>query len=372
MLAMAHTRTLDSPPPSFHSNLIVATQRLAGRSGLYPTCYELTDITAIESLPVHDGGFTDIYKGSFKGRPVCLKVVPKSDDASEARMQRWLKDCSKESILWGQLSHPNLLPFYGIYRLRGQIAFIAPWMEYGDVTEYLKKHPEANRVLLLLDITQGLQCLHTKGIIHGDLKGLNILVRESGTACVADFGLSAVSDRNILKWASQSSVASRGGTVRWQAPELLHPGSFDEMRNTKASDIYAWSCVAYEIFTGNIPYPHIPYNALISEEVRNGARPRRPSNSSNSWRAWGLTEDMWSLMQDCWKANRLNRPTVEDVVKRLSGMLSPAVIRPVEQDTMFSPAQFRQLTRQGSEHDELTVDVFESLLEASSASNPST
>ncbi|KAF8058732.1 kinase-like domain-containing protein, partial [Lyophyllum atratum] len=363
----------DSLPPSFHSHLIVATQRLAGKSGLFPTCYELDGVTTIGDSPVSDGGFALIYKGSFRARLVCLKVIPRMERATEARVKRWLKDCSKESILWGQLSHPNLLPFYGVYRFKGEVAFVSPWMEHGDVNQYLRQseHRDANRVLLLLDIARGLQYLHRKGIVHGDLKGRNILVNESGRACVADFGLSSISDINILAWASQSSVASKGGTSRWQAPELLHPTSVADTRNTMASDMYAWSCVAYEIFTGDIPFPHIENDNLVKEEIRKGDRPEKPSASSPSVTKWGLTEDIWRLMWKCWETNRLMRPTVGQVVESLSTMLSSEDLQPAERHTALSPAQFRELTRQGGTHDELTVDVLESVVGLSTTSNTS-
>ncbi len=57
-----------------------------------------------------------------------------------------------ETILWSQLSHPNLLPFYGIYYLDGRsggIALVSPWMRNGNVIEYLKANPEAPRLPLV-------------------------------------------------------------------------------------------------------------------------------------------------------------------------------------------------------------------------------
>ena len=74
---------------------------------------------------------------------------------------------------------------------------------------------------------------------------MNILVDPSGRARLADFGLSAVDDRQIKHWTSQSAVGSKGGTARWQAPELNERD--DVIHNSKESDIYAWSCVCYEV-----------------------------------------------------------------------------------------------------------------------------
>jgi len=73
----------------------------------------------------------------------------------------------------------------------------------------------------------------------------NILVTESKRACLADFGFSSVIDSQGLKTASLSSAAQEGGTVRFQAPELIDP-QFEGSRS-QASDIYAFALVCYEV-----------------------------------------------------------------------------------------------------------------------------
>jgi hypothetical protein len=71
-------------------------------------------------------------------------------------------------------------------------------------------------------------------------------VDSSGRACIADFGLSSVTDTGVAYWTSHS-VGSKGGTTRWQAPELNDPENDHSVPNTKESDVYAWSCVCYEV-----------------------------------------------------------------------------------------------------------------------------
>ena len=79
---------------------------------------------------------------------------------------------------------------------------------------------------------------------------MNVLVDPSGRACVADFGISAISDPQIVYWTSQSSANSKGGSVRWQAPELHNPEDDTKAaHNTKESDVYAWACLCYEVFS---------------------------------------------------------------------------------------------------------------------------
>ncbi|KAF5373249.1 hypothetical protein D9615_007439 [Tricholomella constricta] len=322
---------------SFRRSLVVATQRLSKRSGLYPACYSLEGIV-VESRPIAAGGFADIYKGHFRSHTVCIKVIRLYQTSQE---DNFLKQFANEAILWGQLSHPNLLPIYGLYQDISRLCFVSPWMENGDLTVFLERNPDVERVLLASDIAAGLSYLHTNVIVHGDLKAANILVTESKRACLADFGLSAVSDSKILKWTSHSSAASRGGSARWQAPELFDIENDDELHNTKASDIYAWSCVCYEIFTGRIPFFELPRDTAVMLRVQTGTRPSRPEASSVSWSSWGLTEALWSLMGDCWRQHPGDRPTVGDVIARLTPGL-PKDHRPLDSDSNISPAEFRR------------------------------
>ncbi|KAG6810370.1 hypothetical protein H0H92_012156 [Tricholoma furcatifolium] len=344
---------MDNQPSSIHRNLITAAQRLSGSSGMYPTCYELDGVTETGFYEC-SGGFADVYKGYFRGQAVCLKTIRLN---SRTDSERFLKVFAREAILWGQLRHPNILPFYGIYRIKDRISFVAPWMENGDITRYLKQNENSNRVLLSFDVTQGLQFLHKNDIVHGDLKGGNILVNEFGRACLADLGLSSISDEEILAWTSYSSAASKGGTVRWQAPELFNPEGDDEIHNTKASDIYAWACVAYEIFTGEVPLAHLVRDATIVHKVLSGERPRRPSDLSLSWHVWGLTEGIWKLMETCWDVDPVKRPNVTFIIEHLETAL-PTDAQRNAQTVSISPGQFREMARDKmQEADELSVEM---------------
>ncbi|KAG6809628.1 hypothetical protein H0H92_015483 [Tricholoma furcatifolium] len=352
---------MDNQPTRIHRNFIVAAQRLAGASGLYPICYKLDGLTD-PGVYECSGGFADVYKANLRGQVVCLKTVRLN---SRTDSERFLKIFSKEAILWGQLRHPNILPFYGIFRVKERLSMVAPWMENGDVSKYLKNNKSSNRVLLSLDVGQGLQFLHENDIVHGDLKAGNILVNDFGRACLADLGLSSISDKEILAWTSHSSVGSKGGTIRWQAPELFNPEGDEEVHNTKASDIYAWACVAYEIFTGEIPLSHLTRDATVIHKVLSGERPKRPSNESLSWSVWGLTENIWKLMETCWDSDPVQRPNASVVVETLQAALPKDLQRDEKAEInsgSLSPSQFRAMARRGGNKTDLSVELLESLL----------
>lgn len=114
--------------------------------------------------PVTAGGFSDIYKGTLRGENVCLKAIRIFQTAdSEPILKVGLPSSvilalifflskqrfAKEALLWRQLSHPNVLPIYGLYRFKNRICLVSPWMDAGDISTYLQHNPDADRLQLV-------------------------------------------------------------------------------------------------------------------------------------------------------------------------------------------------------------------------------
>ena len=146
------------------NDILGALLRLSRLSKLYPECLTITDLEWDDEM-LDWGRFGEVYKGRSCNQAICLKVIKVNQ---KAQIKDLLKvspfgvfnnrNCLtsqaffKEALIGGHLSHPTILPFYGIYHLgdrHGRISFVSPWMENGNVTEYLKRHPLANRLLLV-------------------------------------------------------------------------------------------------------------------------------------------------------------------------------------------------------------------------------
>ncbi|KAF9003246.1 kinase-like domain-containing protein [Cyathus striatus] len=300
----------------FENILLKAMLRLSKCSTLCPRSYVLSDIKRDE-YPTSSGHFGEVFQGNYNGRKVALKVF-KLYSSEMSKINNLLKAFFKEAILWRRLAHRNLLPFYGIYHLGdsgGRICLVSPWMNNGNITQYLQRNPGVNRQNLALDIARGIAYLHEKWIIHGDLKGVNVLISDNGVACLADFGLSSIINAHSLIWTSIESTVSNAGTIRWQAPELLDEES---VGSTKESDVYAFACVCYEVFVGKVPFYQYSFDPTVMRQLMLGYRPLKPELNSAPYTHYGLTDWMWSLVEKCWCQDPASRPEASEVVEKLS------------------------------------------------------
>ncbi|THU90223.1 kinase-like protein [Dendrothele bispora CBS 962.96] len=219
-----------------------------------------------------------------------------------------------EAVVWALLDHVNVLPFLGANtKLFSSLCLISPWMANGNVMEYLRSNPKHDRLSALFDIIGGLAYLHgiNPPVIHGDIKGANILVDESRRCCLADFGLSSVYESISLATASREPVI---GTVPWSAPELSNPDILSP--NTTASDIYALGCTMYEILSGRIPFSHIRISTAIIFHVLSGKRPQRPEDNET------ISDEIWQLIEACWAQESTTRPSATEVGTRLQQLVS--------------------------------------------------
>ncbi|KAJ7490138.1 kinase-like domain-containing protein [Mycena galericulata] len=226
-------------------------RKLSEASDSLPSSLFITGVTGREDHPTFAGGFGDIYRANIGSKTVALKHMRHFLQASDLRDIR-LKLC-REALVWKDLHHPNILTFIGIDResFPTSLCMVSPWMEHGTVLNYLKDHGRENVGKLLFEVAQGLQYLHSHNVVHGDLRGANILINEDWSACLADFGLSVFANAT-----TSTHTSTRAGSMYWMAPELIDPERFGcRYARTPASDVYAFGCVCLE---AEHRFPSIP------------------------------------------------------------------------------------------------------------------
>ncbi|KAJ8078993.1 Serine/threonine-protein kinase tnni3k [Marasmius tenuissimus] len=126
---------------------------------------------------------------------------------------------------------------------------------------------------------------------------VNVLITPGRNACITDFGLSQVTDSNTL---------GRQGPARWLAPELLKTGKRAVI--SLESDIYAFGCVCYEIYTRRAPFEDVEEYGIHHIVVVQDQRPELPRP---------VPDGMRRLIEDCWHTEPGSRPKAVNIADEL-------------------------------------------------------
>ncbi|KAH9483782.1 Serine/threonine-protein kinase STY17 [Psilocybe cubensis] len=264
----------------------------------------LTDLTGQVTLSSHTtvakGLYNDIYQGQWLDRePVALRLprALANNPDTQDRLQR-------EVTIWRELNHPNVVPLYGVIYIDEDIYTVSPWMDNGTALAYLKKYPTADRLKILIDAASGLEYLHNRGIVHGDLRGANILISRTGVARLSDFGLS-----QFLEDRGQGMTSTQNINPRWFAPELLQNAPV-----STHSDVWSFGMVCLELLSGDVPYSSITRDIAVLRELDNGKLPEHPGRDKA---LQGLSDEMWELMKTCWTKRPQSRPSIVSIKAQL-------------------------------------------------------
>ncbi|KAJ7628860.1 kinase-like domain-containing protein [Roridomyces roridus] len=201
-----------------------------------------SSITQFDRFPLLGGDIANLYRGSInhiEGQKIQVAIkllrLIEDDPVEPGRVRKRLE---REARVWGQMKHPNLHPFIGIYDIGAPFpALLSPFCKFGNIQNYLEKYPLANRNMLVQGVASGLKHLHEHGIVHGALKPQNILIDKRGVACISDFGVSTIINPNGFTLENCAYIA----------PELV-VDPFGPRRTT-GSDVYAFACLVFEIST---------------------------------------------------------------------------------------------------------------------------
>ncbi|KAJ7349178.1 kinase-like domain-containing protein [Mycena albidolilacea] len=277
-------------------------------------------VTKDSHFPFARGGNSNIFRGRFTrsdGRKirVAIKMIlfdEGSDQADEA-----LRRLKREAEIWAQLKHKHLVPFIGVCDdVAPWPVLVSPLYKRGHVVQFLRKNPGANRPDTVIGVASGLEYLHANGIVHGDLKGPNVLVDKRGVPYICDFGISKILNRSGF---TTSSV----GTCPYMAPELfivVNGGSNPEIRpsTTTSSDVYSFALLAVEILTSE-PLKARPTVPFMKTETFSKLRPKRTDYIK-------VTDEEWSVLDECWEFNPDSRPTISEVRRRLSSAFNASTV----------------------------------------------
>ncbi|KAJ7936955.1 kinase-like domain-containing protein [Mycena leptocephala] len=250
---------------------------------------------------IGQGGFADIFLGRYKGQDIALKRLrvyqPEPNEMTKF---------SKEVLTWVHLKHLYVLPFFGLDEqfFEGYPpCIITPYMRNGTMIDFVNTRNGTLPDRLLFETAQGLAYLHSQNIVHGDLRGGNILIDDGEHAQLADFGLANVTD---------ATLGTQHGSSRWMAPELLNYQL--EFKRTEASDVYAFACLCIEIYTGEQPFWSIRKDMAVVLRVLDQKRPPQPSSSGPPDGTRAMSDELWAIVEACWVHKPSDRPDMDKVL----------------------------------------------------------
>jgi serine/threonine protein kinase/Tol biopolymer transport system component len=185
------------------------------------------------------------------GRRVAIKFL--SDNLADAEARRRFQ---REAQMASSLNHPHIVTVYDIGEFDGRQYLVTEYVDGGTLKDWAKHKRRTPQEVaeLLTGVADGLAAAHQAGILHRDIKPLNILVARNGYAKLADFGLAKLAESGKFDLASHSpeTPTRQGlilGTIAYMSPEQASGLPLDAR-----SDIFSFGVVLYEMLFGRRPF----------------------------------------------------------------------------------------------------------------------
>ncbi|XP_020534123.1 serine/threonine-protein kinase STY13 isoform X3 [Jatropha curcas] len=272
---------------------------------------------------VAHGTYGTVYRGTYDNQEVAVKLLDWGEDgiATTAETVALRTSFRQEVAVWHKLTHPNVTKFVGasmgtsnlkVPAKDGQTSFpsraccvVVEYLPGGTLKQYLirnRRRKLAYKVVIqiALDLSRGLSYLHSKKIVHRDVKTENMLLDAHRTLKIADFGVARVEAQNPRDMTGET------GTLGYMAPEVL-----DGKPYNRRCDVYSFGICLWEIYCCDMPYPDLSFADVSSAVVRQNLRPEIPRCCPSS---------LASIMRKCWDANPEKRPEMSDVVRMLENI----------------------------------------------------
>ena len=203
---------------------------------------------------IGEGGMGEVYRATDTklNRDVALKILPQQFASDSQRMARF----QREAEVLASLDHPNIGQIYGIEEAGQTKALVLQLIEGPTLADKIAQGPipVEETLKIALQIAEGVEAAHEKGVIHRDLKPANVKVTPEGKVKILDFGLAkAFEEETPVTDISQSPTLTEEmtragvilGTAAYMSPEQAKGKPVD-----KRADIFAFGCVLYELLTG--------------------------------------------------------------------------------------------------------------------------
>ncbi|KAF2263447.1 Ste11-type MAPKK kinase [Lojkania enalia] len=245
---------------------------------------------------IGQGSFGSVYLAlhAVTGELMAVKQVelpsPSGTSQMDQKKTNMVEALKHEIGLLRDLKHQNIVQYLGSNSDENHLNIFLEYVPGGSVATMLVNYGPLGESLIqnfVRQILQGLSYLHSRDIIHRDIKGANILVDNKGSVKISDFGISKRVEASTLlngpgggkKGAQRVSLQ---GSVFWMAPEVVRQTAY-----TRKADIWSLGCLIVEMFTGSHPHPNCTQLQAIFKIGGSGdASPTIPENAGEDARAF--------------------------------------------------------------------------------------
>ncbi len=205
-----------------------------------------------------EGGMGIVYLAEDLNleRKVAIKFMPHPISLNSDEIERF----KVEAKAAASLNHPDITTIHAIEESEDQTFIVMEYINGVELSEKIRTGgiSIAEAVNISIQIAEGLEAAHKKGIVHRDIKSQNIMITAEGKVKIMDFGLARIGkDTQVTK------VGAASGTLTYMAPEQIRGADADAR-----SDIFSFGVVMYEMFTRHLPFEG-EYEASILHLILN-------------------------------------------------------------------------------------------------------
>ncbi|KAL7716798.1 Serine-threonine protein kinase [Entamoeba marina] len=255
--------------------------------------------------PIAQGASGTVFVGKYRSITVAVKMF-RWENLTPEESDELKGDVVRECELMSKLRNPFIANYMGSITYIPQISMVIQYFQLGSLGDYVRHEkpedvllPYRLKIKMLFDCARGMAFLHENRIMHLDLKPDNLLVNSlyADSNCVVkitDFGTSRVTKKKLQ---------DKGlGTPLYIAPECY------EDDYTNAGDVFSFAVLGWELFYAIEPYKDFKSVFEIKDFVKSGKR--LPFDDV-------IPSSLKDLIDDCWKHKKEDRPSFEDISKRV-------------------------------------------------------
>ena len=214
---------------------------------------------------IGQGGMGVVYKAEDirLKRTVALKFLPPEFMRLPDARERFIREAQSAAAL----SHPNICTIHEVDETDGQPYIAMEFVSGASLRQKVAKGPMAADAVveIAVQVAEGLEAAHQRGIIHRDIKSANIMVTDKGQAKIMDFGLA-----KVLGGEQLTREALTIGTVAYMSPEQAQGEDLDGR-----TDIWSFGVVLYELLTGQLPFRGDRESIILHSIVKLEPKPAR-------------------------------------------------------------------------------------------------